>query len=158
MLPALVLGAAIVVKGTMAVWFASRATSPLSADWRKEFLDGAEQELNIIETLPQPFDAAKIADLRQDIELLRYSAEAGWLEPYEYRAAIRISSYRGRMHTLSGLSGVGTLMRNSTSQAAEQASTAMQKAADKAVNWFLNASAPHQEAHAEHRNHEHHPF
>lgn len=97
--------AAAIVKGGAMVWFGSRATSPLSAPWRKEFLDESEQEVQILEERKLSSDEW-IRTLRADIVLLRAHQAEGWGDSKIFDSAARLSSYRGWVHTTTGVSGI----------------------------------------------------
>src|SRR5262245_15625397 len=92
--------------------FMSRATSPLSAPWRKEFLDEIAGEIDTVERLELEPDLAKLAKMRHDLESLRLKVEEGWQEPHLYSIASRLSTYRAWKHATTGLEGSWNLTRN----------------------------------------------
>ncbi len=94
-----------VAKVFASVWFSSRATSPLSEDWRREFLDHSETGINKLEELSLS-TPEWIAALRSDMELLRTHVADGWSDKAVFDAACRVSTYLGWKHTTTGLSGI----------------------------------------------------
>lgn len=97
-----------VAKGFASIWFSSRATSPLSEPWRREFLDHSEEGINKLEEkeLAPP---EWIAALRSDMKLLREHVHDGWNRKEVFDAACRVATYLGWKHTTTGLTGVAGL-------------------------------------------------
>jgi hypothetical protein len=120
--PLVVVGAVgyVAFHAGVALWFMSKATSPLSADARKEFLDEISKEIDTIEKLKMAPEA-KIASLRFDVESLRSTVEEGWQEPHLYAVASRLSTYRAWMHTKTGVVGTWNLFCNTLQDAIDTA-------------------------------------
>lgn len=123
-LPLVVVAGAIAVKGVSFIWFASRATSPLSAPWRIEFLNHFEAELSTLEKTGGALPP-QIASLKTDVALLRMHVAGGWGKAELFEAASRISYYRSWKHTVTGVVGIGGLFESYGKRAGEQVSTAI---------------------------------
>src|SRR5688572_15919031 len=108
--PLAVLGAigVIMAKAFASVWFSSRATSPLSEPWRREFLEHSEEAINKLERLELATPEWIVA-LRSSMKLLHEHVADGWGGKEVFDAAILVSTYLGWKHTTTGLSGVAGL-------------------------------------------------
>lgn len=134
--PFVVIGAAgiVLAKGAAFVWFSSRATSPLSVDWRKEFLTHSESSIDQLEKYKLA-DAERLGSLRQDMKLLRRHASRGWSKTEVFDAAWRVSSYLGWKHTTTGLAGALDLAGNYANRAFD--------AIDKTLDNWVASIFPH---------------
>lgn len=98
----------VVAKAFAGVWFSSRATSPLSEEWRKEFIEHSEAGVAKLEEKALA-PAEWIEALRSDLTLLRAHVADGWSHKEVFDAACRVAAYLGWKHTTTGMTGVAGL-------------------------------------------------
>lgn len=123
-----------VAKVFAGVWFSSRATSPLSEDWRKEFLEHSQTGIDKLEKL-ELAPAEYITALRSDMALLRKHVSDGWNNKDVFDAACRVAAYLGWKHTTTGVSGMtglaGTYADHHVMKPIEGALDELNRAAEK---------------------------
>ena|SRR5689334_22214968 len=110
-LPLVIVSVAVAAKAASSIWFSSRATSPLSEGWRREFLYRSRVAVEKLERLNLA-SPEKVASLRADLNLLKEHVAEGWSDTTLFDAATRVSWSMGFNHTVTGVKGVATLVSN----------------------------------------------
>ena len=99
----------VLAKAAASIWFSTRATSPLSEPWRREFLDHSVEAIDKLEEF-ELADKETVAYLRECVEVLRQHQADGWGDADIFDKASYLSYYLGWKHSTTGLYGAVCLV------------------------------------------------